>query len=64
MKANINLSENSENGLASIKKIAVLNGLKTDKESLINLSIEMSANVIDSSDDETFLNLTNKKKTI
>lgn len=64
MKANINLTENSENGLASIKKIAILNGLKTDKESLINLSIEISANTINYSDDETFIQLTKYKKTI
>lgn len=64
MKANINLTENSEIGLASIKKIAILNGLKTDKESLINLSIEISANVIKGADEETFIHLTNRKKTI
>jgi len=64
MKTNINLTEQSEDKLKTLKKIAAINNLNDTKEDLINLSINMAFNVVINSDEETLLSLTNLKKTI
>lgn len=65
MKAQINLSQDSENALLTLKKIAIINDVKaSSKESLIVFAIEIAYKTITHSDDDTLINLTGLKKTI
>ena len=64
MLTNINITEQSETALKTIKKIAQINGKPTNKGELINLAIEIAVMVISCADEETLINLTGLKKTI
>jgi hypothetical protein len=65
MKTQIDLNEASENSLAVLKKVAIINDRKSaKKEDLILLAIELAEKTINNSDDETLINLTGLKKTI
>ncbi len=64
MLTNINITEQSENALKTIKKIAEVNGKPTNKGELINLAIDIAASFIKFSDDDVVINLTGLKKTI
>jgi hypothetical protein len=64
MLTNINITQQSEISLKTIKKIAEINGKPTNKGELINLVIDIANNVISGADEETLINLTGLKKTI
>lgn len=64
MKANINLSENSENTLKKIEVIGKINGKKVNnKEQQIELALLIAEKCVTLLDDESLLNVTGLKKT-
>ena len=65
MKAQINLTDKSEAGLLTIKKIGLINNVDVStKEKQINLAIEISAKCVEEADEKTIVYLTGLKKTI
>lgn len=65
MKANINLSEDSEIGLKLIETIGNINGLKAkNKEQQIELAIKIAVSCIKSLDDDSLINVCNLKKSM
>lgn len=64
MKANINLSESSENTLKKIEVIGKINGKKVNnKEQQIELALLIAEKCVTLLDDESLLNVTGLKKT-
>lgn len=64
MKANINLSDNSENTLKKIEVIGKINGKKVNnKEQQIELALLIAENCVTNLDEESLLNVTGLKKT-
>jgi hypothetical protein len=64
MKANIIITESNENNLSKVKVVALINDRGTNKETLLNLSIEIAAKCIEFLDNESFENVTGFKKTL
>lgn len=64
MKANISLSESSENTLKKIEIIGKINNKPVNnKEQQIELALKIAEGVITGSDEDTLMNLTGLKKT-
>jgi hypothetical protein len=65
MKAQINITENSENQLLILKKIATINNIQANnKENLINFAIDTAYKCVISLDDESLKEVANLTKSI
>lgn len=65
MKAQIQITEANEKRLFYIKKIATINSIDvSNKEKLVNYSIEVAAKLMELLDEESLLNLINLKKSV
>ena len=61
-QTNIYITDESEEKLSQLKKVAVNNELSHSKAGLINMAIEIATNAVEKLDDETFQQVTKLKK--